>query len=335
MGRTGGGSASHGRSSGGGHSFSRSSGGHRVGGSSGTRTGSSSSRSSYSRSSGLQRSTHTVRHYHYGRSYGPSYRSTTVYRSGGAVFATWLNIITIILVMLFVFFAVKAATGTVKNDVPRTKLETGNAFDNNCIEDQIGWFDNISNTSRQLQQFWKETGVQPYILLRADDGTLTTDMQKQEWAEDYYDANIDREDAFLYVYFYEDGEEAMGVPGYMAYTSGYEASSVMDAGAVEIFWNYLDRYWVTDMSMDEVMYTTFNKTGETIMHVSTTGKDVVKWILIAIVTGIVGFVVAFAIKKSYDNKRAKAAEDERILNTKVDGLSGSGDIDPLEDKYLK
>lgn len=257
-----------------------------------------------------------------------------MYAGNSSPLSNIIALITILIVAASIFFAVKSAFGPMKNDIPRERLETGNAFDNNCIDDQIGWFDNINSTSKQLQKFWKETGVQPYIILKDDDGTLTTDAQKEAWTTAYYDENIDREDAFLYVYFYEQGEESTGVPGYMAYANGYEASSVMDSGAVEIFWNYLDRYWVTDMSMDAVIYTTFNKTGETIMHVSTTGKDIVKWAIIAVVVGIIGFVAVFSINKKFKDKRAKAEEDERILKATVEGIHKNAGDEDLVDKYL-
>lgn len=55
----------------------------------------------------------------------------------------------------------------------------------------------------------------------------------------------------------------------MAYVNGKQVTSVMDSEAVNIFWNYIDRYWTDDsLSTVEVFTKTFNSTANTIMEKS-------------------------------------------------------------------
>ena len=104
--------------------------------------------------------------------------------------------------------------------------------------------------------------------------SLTSDNQKDEYAQTWYSENIDNEDTFLFVYFEEQNSDEIG---YMAYVNGKQVTSVMDSEAIDIFWNYIDRYW-TDSSLStvDVFTKTFDSTAKTIMKKSTTSKDIIK-----------------------------------------------------------
>jgi hypothetical protein len=219
------------------------------------------------------------------------------------------------------------SSSTVTSTIVREKLDTGNAYINDCIIDEIGWFDNVSKTESQLKDFWKQTGVQPYIILKAYDASLTTNSEKEQWSQNYYDENFDTENIFLYVYFAE--EDVDNDVGYMTYTNGYQTSSVMDSEAVEIFWNNIDKYWYTDLSTDEVFVQAFDDTADTIMHVSTTGKDILKWILIIVAILLIGGIIVNLVKQKNKRAKEKAEEDQKILNTPINDLAK----DNLEDKY--
>jgi hypothetical protein len=222
-----------------------------------------------------------------------------------------------------------SSSSATSSTIVREKLDTGNAYINDCIVDEIGWFDNVSKTEGQLKDFWEETGVQPYIILKAYDPALATNDQKEQWSEDYYDANFDTENIFLYVYFAE--QDTDNDVGYMTYVNGYQTSSVMDSEALEIFWNNIDKYWYTDVSTDTLFVSVFNDTAKTIMHVSTTGFDILKWILIVIALIVVGAVIVNLVKQKNKRAKEKAEEDQKILNTPINDIAK----DDLESKYLK
>lgn len=265
------------------------------------------------------------------------YRRRSSYHGGGC-FGTIIIMVILMafLILMFQSCAVNSAynigssysTNAQKSTIAREKLKTGNAYINNCIVDDLGWFDNVSKTESQLKEFWDETGVQPYIILKEFDPGLTTDSEKEQWAVDYYDENFDTENIFLFVYFAE--EDTDNDVGYMAYVNGYETSSVMDSEAVEIFWNNIDKYWYTDLSTDDVFIKAFQDTAGTIMHVSTTGKDILKWALIVLAVALAGAVIINLVKQKNKRAREKAEEDERILKTSIHDIAK----DNLEDKYL-
>ena len=271
-------------------SSSRSSGGHRI----------SSSRSSSHSRAGSRRSSSSSSSYRRSPSYhsapppppsyrGPGmpppppshrsgYRRRTYYRgsSGGPIASVIVIIIvlTIVMGLMSVFFSAISSRlsglsrSAYSSSVPantrnRERLNSGMSFDSNCIIDELGWFDSVSKTGTRLKTFYDKTGVQPYIVLLQYHPELTTDLQKEEYAQDYYEDHIDNESTFLYIYFAEEDQD--NDVGYMCYVNGIQVDSVMDAEAVDIFWEYLDRNWYSGMSTDELFERAFTRTAEAIM----------------------------------------------------------------------
>lgn len=328
MGRAGAGGGGGGHS-GGGHSSSRSSGGHHVSsGSSGRRAG--GGRSSYSGHSS----------YGGGRFYGggfyprPPRRSTVIVSHGGS-FNAVISLIIFVVVLIAAFGGFPSSNSSSTKSVPkstqnRERLESGVGYDNNCIVDNIGWFDNVTKTEKSIKQFYDKTGVQPYIVLNAYDSTLLTDTAKEEYAKKWYDEHIKNESTFLYMYFAEPDTD--NDVGYMAYVNGKQVSSVMDSEAIEIFWAYVDKYWYSDMSTDDMFTTIFTKTADRIMTKSTTAADVgnnaVK--VIGVIVVFAGIIIVMVVRRKHKAEEAK--ETEKILNTPLDGDS---EADDLLKKYKK
>lgn len=198
----------------------------------------------------------------------------------------------------------------------RTKLEHPVAYDNDNIIDELGYIDDPSKLSTDLQNFYNTTGVLPYVVLKSYDESLTSDEEKTAYAEQYYDEHIKNEGSMLYMYFEEPNPDDVG---YMSYVNGTAVASVMDAEAIDIFWSYLDTYWVDEnLSMDEVFVKTFDQTAATIMTKSKTKEDVafVKYFVIALV--IIGVLIVILGLIWFKHQREKARETERILNTPLD-----------------
>lgn len=328
MGRAGAGGGGGGHS-GGGHSSSRSSGGHHVSsGSSGRRAdgggGIYSGRSSYG-GGGF-----------YGGSFypRPPRRSTVIVSHGGS-FNAIISLIIFIVVLIAAFGGFPSSNSSSTKSVPkstqnRERLESGVGYDNNCIVDNIGWFDNVTKTEKSIKQFYDKTGVQPYIVLNAYDSTLLTDTAKEEYAKKWYDEHIKNESTFLYMYFAEPDTD--NDVGYMAYVNGKQVPSVMDSEAIEIFWAYVDKYWYSDMSTDDMLTTIFTKTADRIMTKSTTAADVgnnaIK--VIGVIIVFAGIIVVMVLRRKHKAEEAK--ETEKILNTP---LNGDSEADDLLKKYKK
>ena len=323
MGRPTGGGGS--RSSGG-HSGSRSSGGHRVGGGrpTGSRpTGGSSYGGRYSPGGGYYGG--------YGRGYGYGRYNRPVFFGGGGGMGLGSTVILIVIICLALVCTYSGmadrGNGSIANTKNRTKIENPVPFQNDCIEDETGWIENTGRLSRDLQEFYDKTGVQPYIVLKSYDAALVSDQEKEAYAQQWYEEHIDNEYTFLYMYFQEASESEIG---YMAYVNGKAVSSVMDAEAVNIFWDYIDRYWMDEsMSMDQVFQKTFDSTADTIMEKSKTTQDVM-WMAV-IVTGVIALAIAgilfFRMKAKREKEKAKEAAD--ILNAPLEDST-----DTLRDKYL-
>lgn len=146
----------------------------------------------------------------------------------------------------------------------REKADTGVAFTSDCILDELGWVEDSKATGESLEAFYEATGVQPYVYFKAYDASLTTDSEKEDYAFDWYEENINNEGTFLYIYFAE--EDSDNDIGYMVYVNGYDIDSVMDEEAVNIFWNYVDEYWYSDLSTDDMLTAIFTSTADAIMN---------------------------------------------------------------------
>lgn len=328
MGRAGAGGNSGSRSSGG-HSSSRMSGGHRVGSSgSGRRAGAGTS---FNHSSGGG--------YHdgpgYNRGFGPSFHRH-YYGGGGyyraSPFATIVSGAVVLMIVLAFMFGALGNAGGPKSTVNREKIASPVAFTNNCVVDELGWVDNVSKTETRLKNFYNKTGVQPYVVFHKYDASLKTDADKEAYANKYYSENIGNEGTFMFMYFAEANIDDVG---YMCYVNGKQISTVMDAEAVDIFWNYMDSNWTSDKSTDDVIVDTFDSTAKRIMKKSATVADVgVKVGGIVLVIVIVGGVV-IVMKVRRKNERERAAETERILNADIHGGVGNSPTDDLADRYTR
>ena len=253
----------------------------------------------------------------YGRGYENDYD-----RTGRRAGCLTVGIIAVIIaVFIGIFSSIAGGMGNSdipKNTVNREAITPAAAYDYDCIEDEEGWFDDADSAAKDLKSFYNETGVQPYILIHSYDETLTTDDEKLVYAEQYFNENVDNETAFLYVYFSEDNDTDVG---YMCYISGKQAEIVMDEDAIDIFWAYIDQYWYSDLSTDDMFVSAFDDTAERIMTRQTTAADVGKYAVIGIIVlgGIALVIYGFKQKAKRDAEKAK--ETEEILNADINKMA--------------
>ena len=137
------------------------------------------------------------------------------------------------------------------------------------------------------------TGVQPYVILLDYDEEVTTDEAKEEYTLEYYDRNIDIDNAFLYIYFAEENTDED--VGYMCYAVGVDAMSVMDDEAIEIFWNYIDRYWYSELDTDEMFAQVFEDTADSIMGASGTSGSVLRMLVIVIGAAAILLIIVYMV----------------------------------------
>lgn len=351
MGRSGGGGMRGGGMSHSSHSSSRSHSSH-TGGSS--FRPSSSSRPSSSRvgsssfgSSGGYRPTppprpgygyrpRTTVHVHNSYGYGARYHRGSSGSAIGTVVAMF-----IIFVALFMMIGVFASIGgEMSSNVPKSTVNrepiSGGSFTQNCVVDEIGWVreDGSSETKLggKLEYFWRETGIQPYVVLLEKSYEYSSADVRWDFADALYDQITGgREDAILVVYFDDEPD------GQWEMVKGKLASSVMDDEACEIFWGMNDRYWYDlNYTVPQAIENMFDKTADSIMRKATTGLDVMKtaMLVVAVIMVIVGIVTIMKTRRKHEAERA--AETEAILqagqNQQTFG-SGGDDLSDLTDRY--
>lgn len=243
-----------------------------------------------------------------------------------AVRLSFLNVIPMLIIVLFLMALVVSCSTMTSPVIPdstvnRKALEDPAPFQNDCIIDELGWFDDGSDmgaASRRMQHFYNKTGVQPYVVLKEYMPGMDTDEQKEYYAQTWYDVNIDNEDTFLYMYFAEEDPDQIG---YMVYVNGKRVTSIMDSEAVNIFWAVVDRYWETDMPTGDMFASIFIETADRIMEHTTTTKDVAKYVMISVCLLIIGgtLVVVMVLRRKHEKERN--AETERILKVSLDDMS--------------
>ncbi len=255
-------------------------------------------------------------------------------RRSGSAFGI-ITVVFIVLLCLFAFSCAGCSSSSQSNDIPqssynRTKIQSDVPFTADCIVDEEGFFENPSKTGQRLKTFYDKTGIQPYLVIHSYDPALKTDAQKAEYAKDYYDQNIGNEDTFLYMYFAEPNDNAVG---YMQTVNGKKVDTVMDAQAVDIFWNYIDNEWTSSKSTDDLFVDVFTQTADRIMTKTTTSNDVaMRGLLIAAIVIIAGAILVVIYLKNKREKE-KAEETARILATPLK-TKDPGDED-LVDRYTK
>lgn len=217
--------------------------------------------------------------------------------------------------------------------VEREPLPIDSVNETDYYTDQLGWIVDRGELVSGMRNFYRRTGVQPYLYLTGtvDGSTSPTAQELGDYAARLYDRLFTDEAHFLVVYQEFDGSYAVG------YTVGSQAQTILDGEALGIFRDYLDRYYYeSDLSDEEYFGMVFQKTGERIMTVTRS-----PW---PIVAGIFGLVLLAAVlflwwKQRTEQKNKRAQQIQELLETPPttfgsdrDG-NGRDDAEDLAEKY--
>ncbi len=242
---------------------------------------------------------------------------------------TAIALIVIILVffaVIFMFMLPGSGGGSVgKSTVEREKLPPSAVNETAYYTDEDGdWIHNSRKLESGMKAFYKETGVQPYVYILPN-GSASSVVDFYNYAKALYDELFTDGGHFLLL-FCDDGN------GYYDYGfySGSQAQTVMDEEAVEIFLDYLERYY-SDYSIDEeeIFSNAFEDTGRRIMTVT---KSPVVPIAICIAVIVVAVLLFAAFKKHHKAKERERQEMEEILQTPLEKF-GDDDVEDLAKKY--
>lgn len=326
MGRSGGGGSSH--SSGG---FG---GGHSSGGFSGG--GRSSGRSSGGFSSGG--SSHHHNHYYHNSyySYGPGYGYGYGPRSS---LVELVSIIIAIFVILFIMSFLRGNTfnSTVSKTTKQRQPLNGIVNKTDWYEDKIGWISDGRTLTIGLEEFYKATGVQPYVVFIPysseywNNGNINATVA-DNYLERIYKQKFTDEGHFIFAYFSCQNDSKSEMDGEFRYLSGYSADTIMDNEAIDIFWGYFEEnYYNTTLSTEKMISNTFNQTAKNIMGRPTNAWDALK--VIVIIAGIIIILVVIykMFKKKAQRDKEKEEYTKEILSKPLETFGK--DTSDLEDKY--
>ncbi|MCD8119919.1 MAG: hypothetical protein LUE29_10660 [Lachnospiraceae bacterium] len=140
--------------------------------------------------------------------------------------------------------------------------EAETTFNSECVFDELGWIESTSTIENALEDFYVTTGIQPYIYFKSYDASLTTDAEKNAYAAQWFNQNIDDENAFLFIYFAEEDTEM----GYMTSINGSNINSIMDEEVLGVFWDNINKYWnSSNISTVNLFIMAFARSADTIV----------------------------------------------------------------------
>ena len=188
------------------------------------------------------------------------------------------------------------------------------------------WIHNPGKLEAGLKQFYKDTGVQPYVYILPN-GQETSPAELGKMAEQLYNQLFDDGAHFILV-FCDNGQGGFNCGYYV----GPEAKTVMDAESVQILGDYLDRYYNDrSISEEEIFSNAFAQTGERIMYVE---QSPVPFVVAGVVVVVIAGAVVFIVKKRSDAKEAERKHKEAVLNTPLEKF-GDTSVEDLAAKYMK
>ncbi len=215
--------------------------------------------------------------------------------------------------------------GIEKSTVEREKLPASAVQETGYYTDEDGaWIHNPSKLERGLREFYKETGVQPYVYILPN-GTTASGDELFSRAESLY-GQLFRDNGHFLLVFCDDGNGSYNC----GYYYGSQARTVMDDEAISILAAYLNKYYNDySISEEEIFSNAFEETGARIMTVT---KSPVVPIAICVAVVAVALILAWVFKKRAEAKAREQQQMEDILNTPLEKY-GDSDAEELAKKY--
>ena len=303
-------------------------GGHSSGGFSGG--GRSSGGFSSSGSSSSYRSSRPIYggpHYHSG-GYGYGYSSSS----------SWISILVFFIILMIIVMPIiqKDSVKIPKNTTQRVALN-GVVSKTDWYEDNIGWITSKNTLISGLEEFYKKTGIQPYVLFvpySAEywNGNDINATKADAYLEKIYSEKFTDEAHFIFAYFQCKNDSKSEMDGEFRYLSGYSADTIMDNEAISILWGYFEKnYYNTSLSIEKMISNTFSETAKAIMSKPTNGWDFAIILIIVIVIILIIVFVYKMVKSKHQREKEKEKFTEKILEKPLETFGT--DTSELEKKY--
>lgn len=318
-------------------------GGHSTGGFSG---GGRSSRS-HSSSGGFGRPSRHTGFYNRPPRPGPIYggphyhRHRPGYSYGRSHSSIWSTIIAFFIILMIIVIPTIQNTSLNSAKVPKNTTQRvaldGVVSKTDWYEDKIGWITSKNVLITGLEDFYKNTGIQPYVLFvpySAEywNGNDINATKADEYLEKVYAEKFEDEAHFIFAYFQCKNNSKSEMDGEFRYLSGYSADTIMDNEAISILWGHFEKnYYNTSLSIEKMISKTFSETAESIMSKPTNGWDFAIILIIVIVIIIMIVFIYKIIKGKHQREKEKEEFTEKILEKPLETFGT--DTSELEKKY--
>ncbi len=272
---------------------------------------------------------------------GPGYGRRRYYQSSASLFGTIIAIFMIIGFVVILFFAMASGGKSQSNSIPANTTQReplqGVVNKTDWYEDELGWIRSKNVLIGGLEDFYVDTGIQPYIVLinyNTDywNGSSLNVTAANNYLQDLYEEHFTDEGHFIFAYFSCANDSEYEMDGEFRYLSGYAADSIMDNEAISILWGHFEKnYYDTSLSIEEMIADTFEDTGASIMSRPTNGWDVMKVVTIIGGAVLVIFFIYKIIKSKHQREKEKEEYTKEILDKPLETFGT--DTSDLEKKY--
>lgn len=242
-----------------------------------------------------------------------------------------------IIVGLFSSMGGGGSTSNIPKNTKQREALSGVVIKTDWYQDELGWIISDSVMIDGLEDFYKDTGIQPYIAFipyTSDlwNGDQLDTTKADTFLSDMYEEKFKDEGHFIFAYFACRNDVKSEMDGQFRYLSGYSADTIMDSEAISILWGYFETYYYdTSLTTEEMISETFAHTGAAIMSKPTNGWDFAKMAMI--VVGVIAVVVAVVVVVKTKAAREKEKEEytKEILDKPLETFGE--DTSDLEEKY--
>lgn len=244
--------------------------------------------------------------------------------------STILLVLGLLIVLSSVVSLAFSCAGTKIDGTPiveRAPLAATAVVETGYYTDEDGdWVHSPSKLENGLREFYRQTGVQPYVYILPN-GTTTSTQELGTFAEQRYDELFSDEGHFLLV-FCDDGDGGFNC----GYAVGSQARSVMDDAAIDVLADNLDKnYRNYSLDEEEIFSKAFADTAETIMKKDDTVYNAVVSLVTVLVIVLVYVAYRVVRTKKQEKERARQFQEE-LLRTPLEKF-GDQDVEELSRKY--
>jgi hypothetical protein len=238
----------------------------------------------------------------------------------------WLLVFFFIIIVLASLAANFTGSGSVTgSSYQRTPLPAGTVNETAYIRDDADWLVNGNSVTNSMRNFFKATGVQPYLWITDEiNGSRDASWEEIEAAMNALYREQFTDEGHLILLFYEPSEGNYKT----AYLAGSAAKTVIDDEASRIILDCFDKYYYSDLEEDEYFATVFDKSADRIMHVSFGMKHVV-----LVIGGLIALFILYRITATVlRHRRLKRQQDIEILNADISKI-GDDEAARRAEKY--